>query len=78
VDLQSPFLTRDELKRLVSSPNRKTQINWLDANCVPYFVDVTGSPVVSREFVLSRLNGLQLRNAKPNGSNQPNFAWMSA
>lgn len=55
------FLTRDELKQLTGTADRKRQAECLRANRIPFYLDVLGRPVVAR----SVFDGQRPAEAKP-------------
>ena len=50
-------LTRAELKEIIGSPIRKTQLEWLTRHGWPHEVNAYGYPVVLRSVALERLGG---------------------
>jgi hypothetical protein len=45
------FLTDDELRQLTGRPQKSRQIAWLRNNGIPFRVNATGHPVVTRSAI---------------------------
>jgi hypothetical protein len=53
------FLTPDELRTLTGRKRRKDQVGWLRAGGWRFEENAAGCPVVSRDYVQSRLGTTQ-------------------
>jgi hypothetical protein len=63
------YLTKAELARLTGSPQKRLQIEWLEAGQWPHSIARTGHPRVLRAYHDERMSG-----KKPVAStNEPNY-----
>jgi hypothetical protein len=55
------FLTQTELVEMTERTRKASQIEWLIANSYPFALGASGHPRVSREYVLARLGGADIK-----------------
>lgn len=48
------FLTEDELKKLTGRKHKSRQIQWLRTEAIPFRVNASGHPIVTRNAIEGR------------------------
>jgi hypothetical protein len=56
---KSMFLTKDELVTLTGRKNKSNQIEWLRREAIPFRVNATGHPVVTKAAIEGRTEAPQ-------------------
>jgi hypothetical protein len=66
------FLTRDEVRKLTGRAHRAAQIDVLRANRIPFFVNASGWPIVTKAAIEGRstMDSPRRRWSPDNGSPQ--------